>query len=86
MGLTGRDQRVLIHSFVAPHPANVALYQPIIASLRHRQMENKCDGDGLHINYVGDDHLCFLGVKGGGNILSIGKILNIHTEHYFVTA
>lgn len=40
MGLTGKDQRVLIHSSVTPHPANVSLYQTITASLRYRQIEN----------------------------------------------
>lgn len=54
MGLTGRDQRVLIHSFAAPYPANVSLYQAITASLRHRQMENKWDGDGVYINYMSE--------------------------------
>lgn len=41
MGLTARDQSVLIHSFVAQYSTNVVLYQAIITTLWLWQMENK---------------------------------------------
>lgn len=52
MSLTEKYQSILIHSFVAPHPANEPLYQAIIALLWHWQMDNKQDGNSVHIHLM----------------------------------
>lgn len=58
MGRTERDQRGLSRSFVAPHPANVALNQAIIDSLRRWQMENQWDGDSCWSHFM--DRVCVI--------------------------
>lgn len=71
-GRTERDQRGLSRSFVAPHPANVALNQAIIDALRRWQMENQWDGENVCIHFM--DCVCVAAQETLGQDAPAGRL------------